>query len=351
MNVAKLPQRDRETNVLLTCAGRRNYLITFFQEALGDRGAVFAGDQDATAPALAAARRAFVLPAVDHPRYVETLAAICRDSCVRLLIPLSDLELPILAAHADRFRDAGTLPIVSSPAVIATCFDKWTTAQFLGARGVGVPRTYGSLADAQEGLRRGEVTFPLVVKPRWGSASIGVEYAENDAELPLAYAWARARIARSFLARASAAEPDRCVLVQERVSGTEYGLDIVNDLAGRHVCTLVKRKLGMRAGETDRAVTVECGELERLGASIGAHLRHIGNLDCDVFLSDAGYRVVDLNPRFGGGYPFSHAAGANLPAALVAWARDDEPDPRWLKVRPNVTASKCDTLVVVEARS
>ena len=57
--------------------------------------------------------------------------------------------------------------------------------------------------------------------------------------------------------------------------------------------------------------------------------------------------VLDLNPRFGGGYPFSHAAGANLPAALLAWASNAAPDPTWLEARPDVRVGKCDRLVVV----
>ena len=131
--------------------------------------------------------------------------------------------------------------------------------------------------------------------------------------------------------RSAPRDLERAVLIQERIGGQEYGLDVVNDLDGRHVTTFARCKLAMRAGETDRAVTVETFELDRMGAAIGERLGHAGNLDCDVFLADGRLYVLELNPRFGGGYPFSHAAGADLPAALIAWASGKAPDPRWLR--------------------
>ena len=83
-----------------------------------------------------------------------------------------------------------------------------------------------------------------------------------------------------------------------------------------------------------------------VGRAIGRQLGHVGLLDCDVFVGEKGVVVLEMNPRFGGGYPFSHVAGANLPACLVAWALGEPLDPGWLSVQPNVTASKCDRLVV-----
>ena len=89
-------------------------------------------------------------------------------------------------------------------------------------------------------------------------------------------------------------------------------------------------------------MTVEDQRLERLGEIIGRRLRHVGSLDCDLMMTESGPQVIDLNPRIGGGYPFSHLAGANLPAALIAWANGEEADPAWFKPQPGVVASRCD---------
>jgi carbamoyl-phosphate synthase large subunit len=331
-------------NILLTCAGRRSYLVAYFKQALAGRGRVLACDCCAGAAALAEADGAFVVPPVDHPGYFRALLALCREHAVGLLLPLNDLELARLAEQAPRFREAGTFPVVATPAVTATCLDKWATFEFLTAAGLPTPETFLSPADARRALERGAIRFPLLIKPRWGSGSIGVEGVEDERELDLAYAWARLRLGRTVLARMSAAS-DAGLVIQECVRGQEYGLDVVNDLEGRYAATFVRRKLAMRAGETDRAETVHDERLERLGRALGERLGHVGTLDCDVMVTERGGHVLDLNPRFGGGYPFSHEAGADLPATLIAWAVGEEPDPAWLRPRPGVVAAKCDHLV------
>lgn len=337
-------------NVLLTCGGRRNYMVGYFQAALAGRGAVCVADSSADAPALHEADRAFVVPRVADPDYIEHLLELCRRNAVGLLLSLNDLELPLLARHRDRFRAQGTIPVVSSPEVIDICFDKWATSQFLAACGIAGPQSFLALRDAQAALARGEVTLPLVLKPRWGSASIGIAFVEEACDLAPTYQLIRRQIERSILAEASAGDLEHALLIQECLIGQEYGLDVVNDLEASHVATFARCKLAMRAGETDRAVTVANAALDRVGAAIGQRLGHTGNLDCDVFLVGDRPYVLELNPRFGGGYPFSHAAGADLPAALIAWARGAAPDPGWLRIRPGVRAAKCDRLVVAPSR-
>jgi carbamoyl-phosphate synthase large subunit len=337
-------------NVLLTCAGRRNYLVKFFQEALAGRGQVFAADASPEAPALRDADESFIVPMLSHPEYIDALLTICQRHCVRLLISPNDFEMQVLARNRNRFLQVGTIAVVSSPEVGDKCLDKWESLKFLKACNLDTPVTYLSLTDVREALAREEITFPLVIKPRWGTTSIGIEYPHDPEELELDYLLARKRIQRTFLWEISATDPERCILIQKRLCGQEYGLDVVNDLEGRHVCTLVKRKLSMRAGQTDRAITVKSTQLEKIGEVIGRELGHIGALDCDVMVTEEGCYVLDMNPRLGGGYPFSHMAGANLPAALVAWANREQPDAHWLQVEPNIMASKYDELVVMDSK-
>ena len=333
---------------MLTCTGRRNYLVKFFQEALRDRGQVFAADACADAPALRQADKSFILPLLDHSAYIDALLTICQRHCVRLLISLNDLELLLLARHSTCFLRVGTIPVISSPEVVDTCSDKWKTFKFLKSSDLEAPNTYLTLADAREALARGDITFPLVVKPRWGTASIGIECAHDVEELELNYTLAMKRLPRTILWQIGATDPEQCILIQKRLCGEEYGLDVINDLRGQYVCTFVKRKLAMRAGETDRAITVKNDRLEGIGETLGRKLGHIGILDCDLIVTEQSCSVLDLNPRFGGGYPFSHMAGANLPAALVAWANLEQPDADWFKIEPNVVASKYDNLVIIK---
>lgn len=332
-------------NILLSCSGSRNYLIDYFKTALGNSGQVFVCDSSPDAVSLQEADCAFILPRSSHPEYFDQLLAVCQQNQIGLLISLNDLELPLLTLQRDRFLEIGTIPVISSPTAIDICFDKWKTYQFLKQNNIPAPKTYRSLADALEAIAIGELKFPLVVKPRWGTASIGIEFPQDSEELELAYRLVKKRLTRTILATASSIDPDRSVLIQEQIVGEEYGLDIINNLDARYVTTFAKRKLSMRGGETDRAMTLNNPQLTAIGEKVGRHLKHIGNLDCDVLWGNHGYYVLELNPRFGGGYPFSHVAGANLPAALIAWASGTPTDPDWLKIEPNVMSSKCARLV------
>lgn len=335
-------------NILLTCAGRRNYLVNYFREALSGVGAVYAVDSIGTAPALHEADKAFIVPPVSDPDYIDTLVKICRNYNIKLVFSLNDLELPLLAREKQRFLQLGVIPVVSETNVIDLCFDKWATHSFLAELGIDRARTYLTLDNAVHALAEGELAFPIVVKPRWGTASQLIEYPQNPEELKLAYLLSQQRLKHSILPQVSPEGSNHySLLIQEKLPGEEYGLDIVNDLNGHYVTTFVKRKLGMRSGETDKAVTVVHQELSILGQKIGETLGHIGNLDCDVFVSEERLAVLEMNPRFGGGYPFSHAAGANLPAALIAWAKGEEAQSSHLQITPGVASAKCDRLVRV----
>jgi carbamoyl-phosphate synthase large subunit len=334
-------------NVLVTGAGRRSYLIAALKSAVGPGGQVVACDMSADAPALQHADRGFLVPPVDGPGYLDALLQICESEQIGLLIPSLEPELWLLATHRAQFAALGTVAVVASPKIVATCYDKLRAAKFLIACGVGVPRTWVSLDTVRSALATGELNFPVVVKPRWGVASIGFALPEGFEELTLSCRVARRLIARSMIATISATDSAHCILFQERLIGDEYGLDVVNDLHGRYVCTFVKRKLRMRAGQTDRAVTVDDERMQSIGREIGKVLGHVGVLDCDAVDTATGIVVLDLNPGIGGGYPFSHLAGADIPAALVAWARGREPDPAWLRVTPNVRASRSDSFAIV----
>jgi len=333
-------------NVLLTCAGRRNYLVEYFKVTLKTGSQIFAADCSSSAPALQEADKAFLVPRIDDPAYFDVILELCRKHEVGLLISLNDLELPSLARIKGDFSKAGIEVVISSPEVVDICFDKWRTFRFASGIGVAAAKTHTNLKSACEAIDSGELAFPLVVKPRWGSASIGIDIVSDLSELELAHKLSLLRLKRTILANVSSADHENSVLIQECLTGQEYGLDVVNDLSGNYVCTFVKKKLAMRAGETDRAEVVRDSAIERFGQLLGKSLSHVGNLDCDVFVNEKGIFLLEMNPRFGGGYPFSHVAGANVPAAIVSWAERKEADPSWLKVREGTIAAKCDRLVL-----
>jgi carbamoyl-phosphate synthase large subunit len=337
-------------NVLITSVGRCNRLIRDFRQALANSGLVFAGDVSRGAPALCDADHAVLLPACTDPSFIERLLTICKENDVGLLVPRLDCEVALIASARERFIAVGTFPVVSEPRVLAMCEDKLEANRFLANCGLRTPRTWMSLAEAQLALDSGRVSYPVVVKPRFGSTSIGFEEASDERELALVYELAVMRAPRRA-PRSMHVMPEESVLIQERLAGDEYGIDVINDLFGHYVTTFVRRKVRMRGGNTDRAVTVDHPALAALGRTLGerlGQLGHVGCLDCDLFLSpDSVPVVIDLNPRIGGGLLFSHVAGANLASALVSWRNGTSPDCGVLAPRADVHVAKFDDFVVV----
>lgn len=334
-------------NILFTCAGRRTYLLKYFRENMQLEDRIVATDMQLSAPALQVADVKIQVPGVYDPLYIDTTLSICKEHKINALISLNDLELPILAKHRTRFEELGVKVVVSSWEVIDIAFDKYKTAKWIEKIGLKAPISFVRLADVKVALASARITFPLILKPRWGSGSIGIETVEDMEELEIVYDLLLKKIKKTILATASVGE--EYILIQEKLVGNEYGLDIINDLEGNHVAVSVKQKLAMRAGETDKAITVDISEVRELGAIIGRNLKHIGNLDVDVMQRANGdYCVLELNPRFGGGFPFSYEAGVNLPLAIIKWLRGEYVSPDLLKTECGRIFAKNDYLVEIK---
>ena len=334
-------------NILFTCAGRRTYLLKYFKENLAEGDKVIATDMQLTAPAVQVADVKLQVPAVYDPKYIDITLDICKEYKVDALLCLNDLELPILAENKTRFEALGTKVIVSDPEVIDICFDKYKTAKWVESLGLNAPKTYVTLASAKEALAKGEIAFPLFMKPRWGSGSIGLETIEDMEELDTYYNLLFKKIKKTILATASVG--DEYIKIQEKLGGNEFGLDVMNDLEGNNVGVSVKRKLAMRAGETDKAITMDLPEVREMGRKIGENLHHIGNLDVDIMQRANGdYCILELNPRFGGGFPFSYEAGVNMPKAIIEWVKGNKVDASMLVPEYGRMFSKNDYLMEIK---
>ncbi len=316
--------------------------MQYYKEALvkaGCGGLVHAANSQ-PGPSFAVADRTVVTPLIYDEAYIPFLLDYCRDNQIRLLIPLFDIDLPVLAAHREEFGAAGTLVVTADSEAVAVCNDKWKTHAFLIQEELPVPKTWLDIDLAAQAAQDGRASYPLMVKPRWGMGSLAVYQADDEEELRLLAKKTRRGIADSYLRYEAAQDQRLCVLIQEKLSGREYGLDVINDLEGNYRTTIVKEKTAMRSGETDEAVTVDNPQLKALGRRLGEKMRHRGNLDVDVFETNGKYYILEMNARFGGGYPFSHVAGVNLPYAMVKWALGQDVEEDCLAARPGVKAQK-----------
>lgn len=332
-------------NILLTSVGRRGYLVKYFKEALNGEGKVHVSNSSDISPAFQYADASVVTPLIYDGAYIPFLIQYCQENEIKALISLFDVDLPVLAQHKKQFDEIGVKVIVSDVEVVQICNDKWKTYQFLNNNGFYTPKTFINLDEAISSIEKGIISYPVIIKPRWGMGSIAVFEAENENELKVFYEKTKRSIQKTYLKYEAFGNIEESVLIQEKLPGEEFGLDVVNDLEGNYQNTVVKKKYAMRSGETDCAVTVNNEQLKKTGEKLSSQLRHIANLDVDVFWIDEQAYVLELNARFGGGYPFSHMAGVNLPSAIVKWIRAEKIDKDILQEKFNVMSHKDINLV------
>lgn len=312
-----MSDEEQPSGVLLTSVGSRVDLVDAFRSAVGRPGRVVVSDRDAAVTAMAFADAAFVSPPFASEDYLGWITELCRDLRIGLVVPLHEQDGERLTVIAEHLRQRSTWVVSADAAAYRLVADKLALPRLASAWGLRAPPT--TTPDDREGLLSfGDV--PLMVKPRYGRGSRGLRrYPNPDGVLGDGPSLRQ--------------EP---MIVQPVLQGTEYGLDVVNDLKGEYRTSFQRRKLAMAAGETAAAETCWDPELGHIARAIGAAIRHRGCLDVDLIHHRGAWFVLDLNLRFGGGYPFSHAAGADLPAALVAWSRGREAPLGWDQPRIGV---------------
>jgi len=303
-------------NILLTSVGRRTYMVNYFKEALQGNGLVHAANSVKTY-AMRAADKSVETPLIYDNNYIEFIINYCLENDIEVLISLFDIDLPVLAQNKLKFAELGINVIVSDYDFIQICNDKWLTYNFLIRNGLKTPISFLAIEDACNAIDRGSLNYPLIVKPRWGMGSIGIFEADNLEELNVFYKKTLNNINESYLKYESQQAPENCIIIQEKLVGQEYGIDIFNDLNGNFLSCVPKKKLAMRAGETDSAEIIEDIKLSNIAKKISQISKHIGNLDVDCFLVDNMFFILEMNSRFGGQYPFSHIAGVDFPKAII----------------------------------
>lgn len=323
--------------ILLSAAGRRLSLLRSLREAVeaaGLRGRIIACDLDRTAPAMHAADAGFIVPRCTDPRFIPAVTRLCRRERVDLVVPTIDTELPVWAGLRRELADSGTRVAVSDPATIAIAADKRLTNAHCVSVGVPCPRQ-ASLTDLL--TDRTGWTPPLVIKPVAGSASAGLRHAASWAE---------------FDRVADGANAERGnLVVEQRARGTEYTVDVYVDRAGVVRCPVVRRRIEVRAGEVSKAQVVHGGHLASLAVKAvetlpGAY----GVLNVQLFSDGQEASLIEINARFGGGYPLTWRAGGRYGEWLVREVAYGEPPPPDPAIAYGLMMLRWDDEVFVRAR-
>lgn len=326
-------------NVLLTSVGRRAYMVKYFKEVIGAVGKVHVCNSDNKSIAFKYADKKVISPLIYDRNYIPFLVEYCKENGIDIIISLFDIDLLMLAKHKTEFQKVGTKVIVSDPEIIEICNDKWMTYEFLKKNKFNTPRSFLKIKDVIKCIADGSLLYPIIVKPRYGCGSISVAIAHDEEDLVYLTKKANKEITTSYLKYESSVTEEK-IIYQEYLKGQEYGADIINDLNGKNQNVIIRKKIAMRSGETDIAELVDEPVIQNALAKLGRVTKHIANMDCDVFLVDGKPYILEMNARFGGGYPFSHMGGCNLPQAIVNWVEGKDVSKEMISAKVGITGFK-----------
>ena len=287
-------------NILILNAGTRDTLIQDFLKTVNDQCSIIVTDNYELAPTVYETQKQYVTKRWDEEGYWDDIIDICKTENVGLVLTLVDPELELLAERKKIFEDMGILVNVANVETVRDTFDKYKTISYVMQHGYNYIKSYIDYDSAKEAIDNKEIVFPLITKPRKGSGSAGIELVNNTIRLK------------------QICDENEDVLIQEFVKGQEIGVDVFVDLiTGEVVSIFAKKKLKMRAGETDKSVSFKDNSLFSLISSFAREFGLKGVNDIDVFERDGKYYISEVNPRFGGGYVHAYAAGVDFPKMLL----------------------------------
>lgn len=315
---------------MFTSVGRRVALIRHFRntlEKLGLQGNIIGLDVSADAPAFHIVDRAYTVCRIDDPSYIESVLEVCRRENAQLLFPLIDTDLKKLADSRALFAEAGISAVISDPAVIEMSYDKEKTFAHFSTHGIPTPELYDI-----DGLPPEQLQYPLLIKPRTGSAGKGVYKINNPREL---------LFFKDYVPNS---------VIQEYVEADEITIDMLFDFSGALRCAVPRKRLEVRAGEVSKGVVVDAPDVVAKACEVGKTLRGCrGCINVQCFLkSDGTPSFVEINPRFGGGVPLSLHAGADFPRWILELHFGNDPGDICDAYKKNVYMLRYDDAVFLD---
>ncbi|HIU63134.1 MAG TPA: ATP-grasp domain-containing protein [Candidatus Caccalectryoclostridium excrementigallinarum] len=282
-------------NILILSAGTRNKVVRYFKKTLAGQGKVVATDCQNIAPAIYDADKCYIVPRITSPDYIDIIAGICQKEHINGILSLIDPELELLAENREKFEKIGVTCIVSPLEAVKMAFDKMKMFRFCESNGIDSVKSYDDIDRFKADLAKGKIAFPVFVKPICGSCSINIQRVEDMAMLE--ELWRRY---------------DN-LMIQEFMTGQEIGADVyIDPLSGEVIEIFTKKKLLMRAGETDKSVSFKEAKLFEFIENFVTKAGYKWNIDIDIFEKDGKYFVSEVNPRFGGGYPHAYECGCDF---------------------------------------
>jgi carbamoyl-phosphate synthase large subunit len=322
--------REREVNILITSAGRRGALVKCFKDTVKKMGKysgkVVSVDASILAAALYISDKHYIVPRIFASNYIDTLLEICSKENIKLIIPTIDTELLILSQNKKKFGDNGVIVAISDPKAVEICSDKLKTFQFFKENNIPTVETFSYYqVDRVQNLN-----YPLFIKPCGGSGSIDTYKINNRKELDFFINYIENPV------------------IQEYAEGQEYTMDILADFIGKIINVVPRERIEVRAGEINKGRTVRDEKIIEYAKNITEKLGAIGPITIQCFVKDDEIRFTEINPRIGGGYPLSFAAGANYPELLVRMVLGEKVAPRLGEFEENLIMLRWEDAVFIK---
>ena len=287
-------------NILILSSGTRNKVVQYFKNALAGKGKVICTDMSDLAPSIYEADKYYIVPRMTADGYLDIILDICSKEKIDGVLSLIDPELSLIAKNADTFASIGTKVIGSSYELCEMSLDKYAMFNWLTAHNYNCAKSYINKEDFFKDVEKGKAKYPVFVKPARGSASVAISKVYDKETVELLFAHSEG------------------LMIQEFLDGQEIGADVYIDmLSGEIVSIFTKKKILMRAGETDKAVSFKDEKLFSLIKRFVTEAGYLGQIDIDIFNVNGEYYISEVNPRFGGGYPHAYESGCNHMKLIV----------------------------------
>ncbi len=316
--------------ILFCSAGRRAELLKDFRNSMGAEGCIIATDMSETAPAIYMADKYYVVPGIEDPEYLSTILEICQKENIDAVTTLIDPEIMLLAMHRDEFKRIGTEVLCPFEETAKICFDKFTMFQYLTENRIQTVLTYGDLDSFFVAYDRGEITFPVFVKPRTGSGSVGARKITDMPELQ----------------RAMEGEPG--LIIQEYMGdAVDIDVDIyIDTISHQPVSLFSKRKLATKIGGANKAISFKDEKLVKFVREALRVFQFNGPIDMDLWYRNGKYYLSEVNPRFGGAYLHAYGAGVDFVKLIENNINGIENQPCFGNYEDNIVMMMYDSVII-----
>ena len=283
-------------NVLFCCAGRRVKLLKDFRKTLGNNGNIVVANNSKLAPALYIADKKYIVSKISDENYINEILNICEKEKIKIVCTLIDPEIQILAQNTEKFESKGIFVMAPSLNTAKLCFDKYEMFKYANSNGIRTIKTYGSF----EEFEREKAKFPVFVKPRTGSGSVGAKKIEDLDSLK------------------NEINKDQSLIIQEYMDGIDLDADVYVDSISKKVVSIFsKKKLESKIGGASKTISFKDEKLNIFIENIVSKFEFKGAINIDFFYKDGEYYLSEINPRFGGGYIHAYEEGIDFIKYLV----------------------------------